>query len=378
MATVKPSFTIGIEEEYLLVERDSRDLASDPPDSLMAECEKQLKELVKPEFLKSQIEVATGVCSSIAQARRDLGKLRRTVADIADGYGYAPIAASTHPLSEWPHQHHTDKERYNALANDMQGVARRLLICGMHVHVGIDDDELRIDLMNQASYFLPHLLALSTSSPFWRGEDTGLKSYRLSVFDELPRTGLPERFDSFAEYQRHVDILCKAGTIKDPSMLWWDIRPSCNFPTLEMRISDICTRFEDAVTIAAVFVCVIHMLYRLRRDNQRWRMYANMLISENRWRAQRYGLDEGLLDFGKGAIVPSGELMEELIDLIGEDAAALGCTDEVARIRTIVSDGTSAHMQVATYNAAIEGGAEPKQALDAVVDMLIDETVRGV
>ena len=161
-------------------------------------------------------------------------------------------------------------------------------------------------------------------------------------------------------------------------MLWWDIRPSCNFPTLEMRISDICTRFEDAVTIAAVFVCVIHMLYRLRRDNQRWRMYANMLISENRWRAQRYGLDEGLLDFGKGAIVPSGELMEELIDLIGEDAAALGCTDEVARIRTIVSDGTSAHMQVATYNAAIEGGAEPKQALDAVVDMLIDETVRGV
>ena len=173
MATVKPSFTIGIEEEYLLVERDSRDLASDPPDSLMAECEKQLKELVKPEFLKSQIEVATGVCSSIAQARRDLGKLRRTVADIADGYGYAPIAASTHPFSEWQHQHHTDKERYNALANDMQGVARRLLICGMHVHVGIDDDELRIDLMNQASYFLPHLLALSTSSPFWRGEDPG-------------------------------------------------------------------------------------------------------------------------------------------------------------------------------------------------------------
>ncbi|MHA1597823.1 MAG: carboxylate-amine ligase [Alphaproteobacteria bacterium] len=375
---MKPSFSIGIEEEYLLVDRDSRDLASDPPDGFLAECERQLKDLVKPEFLKSQMEVATGVCSSVAQARRDLVKLRRTVADIADGYGLAPIAASTHPFSEWQHQHHTDKERYNVLANDMQGVARRLLICGMHVHVGIDDDELRIDLMNQASYFLPHLLALSTSSPFWRGEDTGLKSYRLSVFDELPRTGLPERFDSFAEYQRHVDVLCEAGTIEDASMLWWDIRPSNKFPTLEMRISDVCTRIDDAVTIAAVFVCIIHMLYRLRRDNKRWRMYANMLISENRWRAQRYGLDEGLLDFGKGKIVPSADLMDELIDLIAEDAEALGCSAEVAHIRDIVTGGTSAHLQLAAYTTAIDGGADAKQALDAVVDMLIAETVKGV
>jgi len=378
MSYTKPSFSIGIEEEYLLVERDSRDLASEPPDALLAECEKQLKELVKPEFLKSQIEVATGVCASIAQARRDLVKLRRTVADIADKYGFAPIAASTHPFSEWQQQHHTDKERYNALADDMQGVARRLLICGMHVHVGIDNDELRIDLMNQASYFLPHLLALSTSSPFWRGENTGLKSYRLSVFDELPRTGLPERFDSFTEYRRHVDVLTKAGTIKDASMLWWDIRPSCKFPTLEMRITDVCTRLDDTVTIAAVFQCIVHMLYRLRRDNKRWRMYANMLISENRWRAQRYGLDEGLLDFGKGEVVPSADLMVELLDLIDEDAQALGCSGEVSRISDIVTKGTSAHLQLKTYDEAIEGGATPKEALDAVVDMLIAETVRGV
>jgi len=378
MADLKPTFTIGIEEEYLLVERDSRDLASDPPDALLAECEKQLKELVKPEFLKSQIEVATGVCASVAQARRDLVKLRRTVADIADQHGLAPIAASTHPFSEWQHQHHTDKERYNVIANDMQGVARRLLICGMHVHVGIDDDELRIDLMNQASYFLPHLLALSTSSPFWRGEDSGLKSYRLSVFDELPRTGLPERFDSFAEYRRHADVLSKAGTIKDASMLWWDIRPSNSFPTLEMRITDVCTRLDDAVTIAAVYLCIVHMLYRLRRDNKRWRIYANMLISENRWRAQRYGLDEGLLDFGKGEVVPSADLMVELLDLIDEDARALGCLDEVSRIHDIVEGGTSAHLQLKTYNEAIEGGATPKEALDCVVDMLIAETVRGV
>ena len=378
MSVKEPSFTIGIEEEYLLVERDSRDLASNPPDALLAECSEKLADLVKPEFLKSQIEVATGICATIDDARRDLSKLRRTVADVAGKYGLAPIAASTHPFSEWQNQHHTDQERYHTLANDMQGVVRRLLICGMHVHVGIDDDELRIDLMNQASYFLPHMLALSTSSPFWRGENTGLKSYRLSVFNELPRTGLPERFDSFAEYQRHIDILTNAGTIKDASMMWWDIRPSANFPTLEMRISDVCTYMEDTLSIAALYQCVIRMLYRLRRNNQRWRKYAAMLINENRWRAQRYGLDEGLLDFGRGEIVPCADLIGELMDMVGEDASALGCEDEIHRIGQILKEGTSAHRQIATYNAAIEAGSTPRQALEAVVDLLIEDTVRGL
>ncbi len=378
MSVKEPSFTIGIEEEYLLVERDSRDLASNPPDALLAECSEKLADLVKPEFLKSQIEVATGICATIDDARQDLSKLRRTVADVAGKYGLAPIAASTHPFSEWQNQHHTDQERYHTLANDMQGVVRRLLICGMHVHVGIDDDELRIDLMNQASYFLPHMLALSTSSPFWRGENTGLKSYRLSVFNELPRTGLPERFDSFAEYQRHIDILTNAGTIKDASMMWWDIRPSANFPTLEMRISDVCTYMEDTLSIAALYQCVIRMLYRLRRNNQRWRKYAAMLINENRWRAQRYGLDEGLLDFGRGEIVPCADLIGELMDMVGEDASALGCEDEIHRIGQILKEGTSAHRQIATYNAAIEAGSTPRQALEAVVDLLIEDTVRGL
>ena len=219
MPFTEPQFTIGIEEEYLLVDRETRDLVDDPPAAMIEACRSKLKDLVRPEFLKSQIEVGTRVCRTIGQARDDLAWLRKTVAEEAAKHGLAPIAASTHPFSEWQHQHHSDHERYHMLARDLQAVARRLLICGMHVHIGIDDDDLRIDLINQAGYFLPHLLALSTSSPFWRGVDTGLKSYRLSVFNELPRTGLPEQFESFGEYQRHVDILTKAGLIKDASML---------------------------------------------------------------------------------------------------------------------------------------------------------------
>ena len=375
MAYAEPPFTIGIEEEYLLVDRDSRDLASEPPDAVLRECESRLGDLVRPEFLRSQIEVGTKVCSDVQEARANLADLRRTVAEVAADYGLAPIAASTHPFAKWHEQAQTDKERYNILAESMQGVARRLLICGMHVHVGIDDDELRIDLLNQVGYFLPHMLALSTSSPFWRGQDTGLKSYRLSVFNELPRTGLPERFESHGEYQRHVDVLTHAGLITDASMLWWDARLSARFPTIEMRIPDICTRLGDAISIAALFVSIVRMLYRLRRDNQRWRHYAAMLVNENRWRAQRYGFDEGLVDFGKGEVVPCGELLEELFDLVREDAEALGCLEEVESTRAIIRRGTSAHRQLKTYEEAVGAGADHQAALIAVVDMLIAETV---
>ncbi|HSO41430.1 MAG TPA: carboxylate-amine ligase, partial [Rhodospirillales bacterium] len=317
-----PPLTIGIEEEYLLVDLESREVAADPPPEMLAECEARIPELVKPEFLTSQIEVATPICRTCKEARAELAWLRGAVAEVSRKYGLAPIAASTHPFSQWRSQRHTDKARYHILARDMQAVARRLLICGMHVHVGIDDDELRIDLMNQVSYFLPHLLALSTSSPFWLGEDSGLKSYRLSVFDELPRTGLPSRFESYGEYRRHVDVLVRAGVFDDASMIWWDVRPSCRFQTLEMRITDVCPRIDDAVAIAALYQCIIRMLVRLRRENQRWRAYDNMLIEENRWRAKRYGIDEGLIDFGKGEVVPCADLVEELIELTKEDAEA--------------------------------------------------------
>lgn len=374
MAAAAPSFTIGIEEEYFLVSRASRDIASEPPDGMLEECQALLEGQVSPEFLKAQIEVGTRVCDSLAEARADLSRLRGTVAAVAARHGLAPIAASTHPFAQWDAQKPTDRERYSAIARDLQGVGRRLVICGMHVHVGVEDEELRIDLMNQVAYFLPHLLALSTSSPFWRGRDSGLKSYRISVFNELPRTGLPEYFDSWGEYQRQVSRLVRAGIIEDATKLWWDIRPSARFPTLEMRITDVCTRLDDAIALAAIFRCLLRMLYRLRRRNQRWRIYARMLVDENRWRAQRYGLDAGLVDFGRGEIVPYPDLLEELLELIADDAAFFGCESEVAAARAILANGTSAHRQLTVFKQAAAAGAMPHEALCAVVDALIGET----
>ena len=378
MALAEPAFTLGIEEEYFLVDRASRDVVDDPPPEMLAECEALLAGQVGPEFLRSQIEVGTRVCANLAEARADLARLRGTVAEIAARRGMAPIAAATHPFARWDAQKTTERQRYANLRDDLQGVGRRLAICGLHVHIGIPDDELRIDLLNQASYFLPHLLALSTSSPFWRGENTGLKSYRLAVFDELPRTGMPERFDSWGEYRRHVAVLTGAGLIEDATKLWWDLRPSERFPTLEMRIADSCTTIEDSLTIAALFRCLLRMLWRLKRQNQRWRIYARMLLDENRWRAQRYGADRGLVDFGRGAIVPYAELLDEILALIDEDARHFGCLDEVAHARQILARGTSAHRQLAVFEEALAQGASRAQALAAIVDWLIAETARIV
>ncbi|MCE2510262.1 MAG: carboxylate-amine ligase [Alphaproteobacteria bacterium] len=374
----EPEFTLGIEEEYLLVDPATRDLASDPPETMIRESAERLEGQVAPEFLRSQIEVETRVCTTVQEARAELLRLRGTVAEVAQKHDLAMVAASTHPFASWGEQKHTDKDRYNVLARDLQGVARRLLICGMHVHVGISDPDLRIDLMNQVTYFLPHLLALSTSSPFWQGEDTGLKSYRLSIFDEVPRTGLPEQFESDAEFQRLLAVMVKAGLIEDGTKIWWDIRPSARFPTLEMRITDICTLVDDAITIAALYVSLLHMLYRLRRTNQRWRVYSRALVSENRWRAQRYGIDEGLVDFGKGTIVPYAELLEEILELVAEDADMLGCTAEVRHARTILKRGTSAHRQLAAYRGALGSGNDTAAGHRAVVDFLIQETKQGL
>ena len=374
----EPEFTIGIEEEYHLVSRASRDLVDDPPPAMLSECEGLLAGQVSPEFLRSQIEVATRICTSTAEARADLARLRSTVADVASLHGMAPIAASTHPFAQWDLQKPTAHERYAVLHRDMQGVARRLVICGLHVHVGLPEDELRIDLMNQIRYFLPHLLALSTSSPFWQGEDTGLKSFRVSIFDGMPRTGLPEQFESYGEYRRHIDVLTRTGLIEDATKLWWDVRPSARFPTLEMRITDICTRLDDGIAIAALFRCLLRMLWRLKRNNQRWRIYARMLVNENRWRAQRYGIDEGFVDFGKREIVPYAHLLEEIVELTAEDAAHFGCAAEIIHARTILERGTSAHAQRRIYEEALASGASKAEALTAVVDWLIEETTRGL
>jgi carboxylate-amine ligase len=373
-----PKFTIGIEEEYMLVDRESRTLIPHAPESMLAECQELLQGQVSPEFLQCQIEVGTHVCGTLQEARDELAHLRKTVATVAERHGLAVVAASSHPFSKPSTLEHTPKDRYDQLANDLQEVVRRLVISGMHIHIGIDDDDLRVDLMGQASYILPHMLALSTSSPFWRGRDTGLKSYRISIWDSMPRTGLPEYFDSYGEYKRHIDVLVKAGVIEDATKVWWDIRPSDRYPTLEMRITDVCTRLDDAVCIAAFYRCWMHMLYRLRTNNQRWRRYTSFLINENRWRAHRYGIDAGLIDFGRGEIVPFPELIEEVLELVREDAEHFGCVSELEHMRTILVQGTSAHRQVRTYNEAIASGSDHESALRAVVDLLIDETLIGI
>jgi carboxylate-amine ligase len=249
-----------------------------------------------------------------------------------------------------------------------------MMICGMHVHVGIDDDELRIDLMNQARYFLPHLLALSCSSPFWEGERTGLMSFRLMIFNGIPRTGLPEKFASWNEYRRHTDTLIETGILVDTSRIWWDLRPSARYPTLETRVMDSCTTLEDSVRLAALNLCLMRKLYRLRRDNQQWRPYPELLIGENRWRAMRYSYDAGLLDLGRQRIVPFAELIEEIIELLREDAIELGCLAEIEGLREILERGTSAHRQLRIYERALQSGADEKEAFNAVVDWLVAET----
>jgi len=374
----EPSFTIGVEEEYMIVDLESRDLLTKAPEGLIEQCQELLGEHVTPEFLQCQVEVGTPVCSSISEARECLRTLRSGVSSVLRQNGYGLMAASTHPFAQEGAQQHTPRERYDLLARDLQQVVRRLAISGMHVHIGIDDDDLRIDLMSQLSYVLPHFLALSTSSPFWSGHDTGLKSYRISIWDEMPRTGLPEHFESYSEYQRHVEVLVQAGIIEDPSKIWWDIRPSHRFPTLELRISDVCTRLDDAMCIAAMYRCWARMLYRLRRDNMKWRRYSPMLISENRWRAHRYGIDEGLLDFGRGEIVRYQDLFSEMCELLNEDIQFFDCAAEINRGMTIISEGTSAHRQLKCYENALEKGLSSSDSLKQVVDMLLSDTLEGL
>ncbi len=372
MAQVPPSFTLGVEEEYLIVDAETLDLVP-VPEALMDDCINKLGDKVSPEFLRCQIEVGTGVCATVADAREDLGQLRQTVKQVCNTHGLAPIAASTHPFAAWQEQKFTEKDRYQALEKDLAGVARRMLICGMHVHVGIDDDDLRIDLLNQFSYFLPHLLALSTSSPFWEGRLTGLHSYRLTVFDNLPRTGLPPVFSSYSEYERSVQTITDAKIIEDSSKLWWDVRPSARFPTLESRICDVMPKINHAMAITALTQSIFRMLYELRRKNQRWRLYERFLVEENRWRAQRYGPTDGLIDFGLGKIVPFDEILEELIELATPHAQELGCLADVQSARDILTEGTSSQRQADVFRNAIEQGADKDTALQEVVRTLVAE-----
>jgi len=371
--TARPTFTVGIEEEYLIVDKQTRDLVGRPDPGFLSRLTETVGEQVTPEYLQCQVEVSTGVHRSVPDAVAELIALRAGVAEAADAFGYAPIAASTHPFGKWRAQTHTRKKRYDDLRADLGQAVRRLLICGCHVHVGIEDEDLRIDLMNQAAYFLPHLLALSCSSPFWEGDDTGLASYRLTVFDALPRTGLPDQLSSHSEYRRLVDHLIEAGCIEDATRIWWDIRPSDKFPTLEQRVTDVCSRVRDAGAVAALYQCILSYLWRLKVRNQRWRIYPNILLMENRWRAQRYGASGDLVDHGAGRMAPFADLGEELIDMLRPEAEALGCVKELLHIRRICANGTSATRQRKVHGDALAGGAGPEDAMRAVVDALVAE-----
>ncbi len=366
---MQQEFTLGIEEEYLLVDRDSFQLA-EAPEALMTACQNELEGQVSPEFLQCQIEVGTRPHATIKGAREDLKKLRSCVSQHAAKHNLAPIAVSCHPFANWKDQHHTRKERYDALQHALGGVARRMLICGMHVHVGIQEPSMRSDLMPQLCYFLPHLLALSTSSPFWSGEDTGLSSYRLTVFDNLPRTGLPPIFGSWSEYERTTGVLVELGVIEDTTKIWWDLRPSHRFPTLETRIMDVQPRLEHTLSLAAMVQALTRMLCRLKDRNLRWRQYDRFLIGENRWRAQRYGVGEGLIDFGDRSVKPMSILMDELMGMLAEDTEALGTMTELARLRQFAEHGTSATRQRRVHAEAVAKGDDPGQA---VVKHLIEE-----
>jgi carboxylate-amine ligase len=364
-----PSLTIGIEEEYQIIDPVTRELRSYITE-ILQEDSVVLGE-IKPELHQSMIEIGTNICHSAAEVRTELVRLRRMVMELAARRGLVIAAAGTHPFSSWLDQEITPLERYIGVKEDLQELAQSLLIFGTHVHIGVEDPEFRIDAMNACRYFLPHVLTLSTSSPFWMGRNTGLKSYRSIVFRSFPRTGIPRTMNSAADYNEFVDVMVATGSIPDASKLWWDVRPHHKFPTLEFRICDVCTRVDEAVAIGAIFQAIIAKLWRLRRDNITFRQYAPSLIEENKWRATRYGLDGHLIDFGREEQLPARHLITELIEWFLDDAIdELGSRREVEYAFRILKEGTSADRQLAVFRETGD--------LKAVVDQLVRETSEGV
>jgi carboxylate-amine ligase len=375
-----PPLTLGIEEEYQIIDPETRNLFSYITELLSQDEQRPEKLNIMPELMQSQVEVGSHVCRNVKEIRQEVIRLRREVTALAKENGLKIAAASTHPFAKWEEQNITEGVRYRELLDDMQRVARGLLIFGMHVHVGFGSDQdsknLMIEVMNQARYFIPHLLALSTSSPFWHGYNTGLKSYRSVVFEMLPRTGIPHAFTSWSEYESYVRTLENVGSFgkRDPvAKIWWDIRPHPVFDTLEFRIADICTKVDEAVCIAALFQAICAKLVKLRRSNMAWRQYRHMHITENKWRAVRYGIRGEMIDFGIEESVPYHFLMEELLEIVDDVLDDLGSREEVEYLRTILREGNSADRQIAVYNQ--HGGDENRQeALKAVVDNLVVET----
>ncbi len=365
-----PSLTIGIEEEYQIIDPQTRELRSYIT-QIMEEGRLLLLEQVKPELHQAMVEVGSTVCATPAEIRAELVKLRGTIMGLAARNGLKIVAAGTHPFSSWLEQEITPQERYMGVKQDMQELAQRLLIFGTHVHIGIEDREFLIDAMNVVRYLLPHVLCLTTSSPFWMGRTTGLKSYRSIIFRNFPRSGIPRTFESWADFSSLVETLVNTNAIPNGTKIWWDVRPNWTYPTLEFRICDVCTRIDEAVCIAAIFQAIIAKLWKLRRDNMTFRVYPTDLIDENKWRAVRYGLDGKLIDFGKQQELPARDMIREMIEwFIGDVVDELGSRQEVEYAYRILSEGSSADRQLATYQRTGD--------LKAVVDQLILETAEGV
>jgi carboxylate-amine ligase len=364
-----PTLTIGIEEEYQIIDPETRELRSYITE-ILAAGDVILRE-VKPELHQSIVEIGTHVCETPAEAGTELVRLRRLVMDLAAKKGLVIAAAGTHPFSSWTDQEITPLERYVGVKEDMQDLAQQLLIFGTHVHIGIEDREFRIDAMNVVRYFLPHLLCLFASSPFWIGRNTGLKSYRSVVFRNFPRTGIPRPMRSWAEFEELLDTLVATGSIPDGSKIYWDVRPHHMYPTLEFRFADVCTRVREAVCLAAILQAIILKLYRLRRDNLTFRVYPSELIEENKWRAVRYGLDGQLIDFGRELELPARELIRELLEwFIGDVVDELGSRTEVEHAYRILDEGSSADRQIKAWQAA--------ESFRDVVDHLVAETREDV
>lgn len=360
--------TIGVEEEYQIIDATG-DLRSHI-DTLLARATPKLGEKVKREMMQSVVEVGTSICADVAEARQQLADMRGTLASLLQPEDLRIACAGTHPTARWQEQQITDHERYKMLEEELQDVVRSLVIFGLHVHVCINDRERRIDVMNEARYFLPHLLALSTSSPFWMGRNTGLKSYRSVIWSNFPRTGIPPDLGSYDEYENYVDLLVKTHSIDNGKKIWWDLRAHPNFPTIEFRVCDMTTRLDETICLAALMQAICAKLLKLRSGNLGFRKYMPALIAENKWRAIRHGIDGELIDFGKQQEVPMRDLALELLDFVDDVVDELHSRDAVEYLETIVAEGTSADRQLAAFKATGD--------VRAVTELLARETMLGV
>jgi len=362
-------FTIGVEEEFQIIDPATCELRSHVM-QLVSAASPDIVEQVKHEMHQSIVETGTKICENVGELRIEMHRTRGELVAAAERAGLQVAAAGTHPFSSWIDQVISPGERYQHIIEELQQLARSLLIFGMHVHVAMPDKQTTIDMMNMVQYFLPHLLALSTSSPFWMGRNTGLKSFRTTVFRRFPRTGVPEQFESWSAYENFVNLLVKLNCIDNGKKIWWDVRPHPAFGTLEFRMCDVTTKVEEAVAVAALTQAIVVKLYKLYKSNQSWRLYRRALIEENKWRAARYGIEGKLIDFGKEAEVPMRELIPELLELVDDVLDELGSRSAVQYIHTILNEGTSAERQLRVYQETGD--------LKAVVRHLVAETRAGV